>query len=192
MPLTRHSGRAAVAKRLEQLGLTVSETVLNELFIRFKEVGDKKKFVYDDDLTVLVEGHVTNGPEILSLQYLHAETGTGQVPTATIRLHRQTGKPVPDVLQDAGIGDGPVDAVFKTIDRLAKVRGQLADYSLRAVSQGKDALGEVLVEVDFGTGQPVKGRAAHTDVIEASARAYLNAVNRFLANGNGKGRRKGE
>ena len=90
--------------------------------------------------------------------------------------------------QDAGVGDGPVDAALKAIDRLTQTRGQLMDYSLRAVSQGKDALGEVTVKVDFGKGETVTGKGASTDVIEASARAYLNAVNRFLGNGNGEGK----
>jgi 2-isopropylmalate synthase len=89
-------------------------------------------------------------------------------------------------MQDAGIGDGPVDATLKAIDRLTKTKGRLVDYSLRAVSQGKDALGEVSVKVDFGDGQLVTGKGASTDVIEASARAYLNAVNRFLCNGRDK------
>jgi len=85
-----------------------------------------------------------------------------------------------DTVQDAGIGDGPVDAALKAIDRLTKTRGKLMDYSLRAVSQGKDALGEVTVKVDFGNGKLIAGKGASTDVIEASARAYLNAVNRFF------------
>jgi 2-isopropylmalate synthase len=86
------------------------------------------------------------------------------------------------VLQDAGIGDGPVDATLKAIDRLARTRGRLMDYSLRAVSQGKDALGEVTVKVNFGDGELITGKGASTDVIEASARAYLNALNRSLSN----------
>jgi 2-isopropylmalate synthase len=93
-----------------------------------------------------------------------------------------------DVLQDAGTGDGPVDAALKTIDRLTKVGGKLMDYSLRAVSQGKDALGEVSVKVDFGDGKLVPGKGASTDIIEASARAYLNALNRHVGNDSQKGR----
>src|SRR5207249_8648796 len=89
----------------------------------------------------------------------------------------------PELLQDAGIGDGPVDAALKAIDRLTKTRGRLMDYSLRAVSQGKDALGEVTVKVDFGDKELVTGKGASTDIVEASARAYLNAVNRFFCNG---------
>src|SRR5207247_4961554 len=109
-------------------------------------------------------------------------SGSEIVPTATVRLKKADDRK-PQVAQDAGIGDGPVDAALKAIDRLTKTRGQLMDYSLRAVSQGKDALGEVTVKVDFGDGEPVTGKGASTDVIEASARAYLNAVNRFFCNG---------
>jgi len=182
LPLTKHSGRAAVSARLKHLGFKMSETDVHAIFARFKGIGDKKKFVYDDDLTALVEGLITEVPETWSLDYLSVTSGSQTVPTATVRLKKADDRK-PQVAQDAGIGDGPVDAALKAIDRLTKTRGQLMDYSLRAVSQGKDALGEVTVKVDFGDGEPVTGKGASTDVIEASARAYLNAVNRFLGNG---------
>ena len=183
LPLTKHSGRAAVAARLKHLGFKMTDADVQAIFARFKEVGDKKKFVYDDDLTALVEGHITEVPETWSLQYLNVTSGNQTVPTATVRLVKAGGKANGEPFQDAGIGDGPVDAALKAIDRLTKTRGKLLDYSLRAVSQGKDALGEVTVKVDFGDGEMVTGKGASTDVIEASARAYLNAVNRFLCNG---------
>jgi 2-isopropylmalate synthase len=185
LPLTKHSGRAAVASRLKHLGFKMTDTDVNALFARFKEIGDKKKFVYDEDLTALVEGHITEVPETWSLDYLSVTSGNHTVPTATVRLKKLGGKET-ESLQDAGIGDGPVDAALKAIDRLTKTRGKLLDYTIRAVSQGKDALGEVTVKADFGDGQLVTGKGASTDVIEASARAYLNAVNRFLCDGNGK------
>jgi 2-isopropylmalate synthase len=106
-------------------------------------------------------------------------SGNCTVPTATVRLQKLAGQKT--TAQDAGIGDGPVDAALKAIDRLTRRPGKLLDYSLRAVSQGKDALGEVTVKVDFGKGRILTGKGASTDVIEASARAYLNAVNRSLA-----------
>jgi len=183
LPLTKHSGRAAVAARLKHLGFKMTEADVQAIFARYKEVGDKKKFVYDDDLSALVEGHIAEVPETWSLDYLSVSSGSQTVPTATVRLKRAGGKSNGDLAQDAGIGDGPVDAALKAIDRLTKTRGKLMDYSLRAVSQGKDALGEVTVKVDFGDGELVTGKGASTDVIEASARAYLNAVNRFLCNG---------
>jgi 2-isopropylmalate synthase len=181
LPLTKHSGRAAVALRLRHLGFTLKDADLNALFVRFKTIGDKKKFVYDDDLGALVEGLITEVPETWGLEYLHVASGNQTVPTATVRLRKANGKKgAAELFQDASIGDGPVDAALKAIDRLTGTHGTLLDYSLRAVSQGKDALGEVTANVDFGQGRVVTGRGASTDVIEASARAYLNAVNRFL------------
>lgn len=179
LPLTKHSGRAAVSARLRHLGYRLSEQDLNAVFARFKEIGDKKKFVYDDDLTALVEGVITQVPETWSLDYLSVTSGSGTVPTATVRL-RKVANGKQEIVQDASIGDGPVDATLRAIDRLTKTSGKLMEYSLRAVSQGKDALGEVTAKVDFGDGKLVTGKGASTDVIEASARAYLNAVNRHL------------
>ena len=180
LPLTKHSGRAAVAARLKHLGFKLSDADITAIFARFKEVGDKKKFVYDDDLTALVGGHITEVPETWSLEYLGVSSGTTLVPTATVRLRHSDVKKTLEAEQDAGTGDGPVDAALKAIDRLTNTHGTLMDYSLRAVSQGKDALGEVSVKVNFGDGQLVPGKGASTDIIEASARAYLNAVNRHL------------
>jgi 2-isopropylmalate synthase len=191
LPLTKHSGRAAVAARLKHLGFKMNEADINAIFAAFKEIGDKKKFVYDDDLTALVENRITEVPETWSLEYLNVTSGNQTVPTATVRLKHPGKEAAPspsangETLQDASIGDGPVDAALKAIDRITNTRGRLMDYSLRAVSQGKDALGEVTVKVDFGTGELITGKGASTDVIEASARAYLNAVNRFLCENSG-------
>jgi 2-isopropylmalate synthase len=189
LPLTKHSGRAAVAARLKHLGFKMTDGDVAAIFARFKEIGDKKKFVYDDDLTALVEGHITEVPETWSLEYVCVTSGSQTVPTATVRLRKSAEKDG-EPLQDAGVGDGPVDATLKAIDRLTKTRGRLLDYSLRAVSQGKDAMGEVTVKVDFGDKEIVTGKGASTDVIEASARAYLNAVNRYLLARNGDATRK--
>ncbi|GDY19898.1 2-isopropylmalate synthase [Verrucomicrobiota bacterium] len=181
LPLTKHSGRAAVAVRLRHLGFKMTDADVAAIFARFKEIGDKKKFVYDDDLVSLVEGHITEVPETWSLDYLSVTSGSQTVPTATVRMKKPGAKAgESEVLQDASIGDGPVDAVLKAMDRLTRTPGKLMDYSLRAVSQGKDALGEVTVKVDFNDGNLVVGKGASTDIIEASARAYLNAINRHL------------
>jgi 2-isopropylmalate synthase len=184
LPLTKHSGRAAVAARLKHLGFKMGEGDVAAIFARFKEIGDKKKFVYDDDLSALVEGQITEVPETWSLDYIAVSSGNRAVPTATVRLLKM-GDKKSRTAQDASIGDGPVDAALKAIDRLTQAHGKLMDYALRSVSQGKDALGEVTMKVDFGGGHLVTGKGASTDVIEASARAYLNAVNRFLGASNG-------
>src|SRR5439155_6768908 len=120
LPLTKHSGRAAVSARLKHLGFKMTEADVNALFSRFKEIGDKKKFVYDEDLTALVEGHITEVPETWSLEYLSVTSGNQTVPTATVRLRKTGEKKAQETLQDAGIGDGPVDAALKAIDRLTR------------------------------------------------------------------------
>jgi 2-isopropylmalate synthase len=190
LPLTKHSGRAAVAARLRHLGFKMTDADVAAIFARFKEIGDKKKFVYDEDLTALVEGVITEAPETWSLKYLAVTSGSSTVPTATVALRTDKGEEI----QDAGTGDGPVDAALKAIDRLTKMRGKLMDYALRSVSQGKDALGEVTVKVDFGDKELVTGKGASTDVVEASVRAYINALNRYVSanreSGNGASKPK--
>jgi len=178
LPLTKHSGRHAMAKRLEHLGYRLSEPEIENVFVRFKEIGDKKKFVYDDDLSVLVDDSMVHNHEGYTLDYIHVASGSSTIPTATVRLKRGE-----EVLQDSSPGNGAVDAAMKAIDRILSQRGHLVEYNVQAVTQGKDALGEVTIKCDFGDGRLVTGKGASTDVIEASARAYLNAVNRVI---NGK------
>jgi 2-isopropylmalate synthase len=127
---------------------------------------------------------MTKVPETWLMEYVNFTSGNQTVPTATVRLRKPaSGRSKKDtILEDAGVGDGPVDAALKAIDRLTETQGILKDYALRGVSQGKDALGEVSLKVDFGDGELITGKGASTDVIEASAKAYLNAVNRHLSN----------
>jgi 2-isopropylmalate synthase len=176
LPLTKHSGRAALEERLRQLGFQLTEEELAGIFRRFKELGDKKKFVYDDDLVALVvENELAQLPETYTLEQVSVVSSTGALPTAAVRLRKGE-----ETWTEACVGDGAVDAAMKAVDRVTGVRGHLLEYQVRAVSQGKDALGEVLIKVDFGEGRVVTARAASTDVLEASARAYVNAVNRAL------------
>lgn len=179
LPLTKHSGRHAVAARLKHLGFKLTDADVVALFARFKEIGDKKKFVYDDDLSALVEGQIADVPQTWTMEYIGVTSGNRLVPTATVRLGRSDPSPAMSI-EEAATGDGPVDAALKAMDRITGTKGELMDYQLRAVSQGKDALGEVSVKVAFNGGEPIPGRASSTDVVEASARAYLNAVNRHL------------
>lgn len=180
LPLTKHSGRAAMAARLKHLGYKLSEEEINAIFQKFKDIGDKKKFVYDDDLIALVEGHIAEVPEVWKLDYLTIVSGNHAIPTATIRLKKINGKKE-EIFEEAGTGDGPVDAILKAIERITKIEGTLVEYNIRAVSQGRDAIGEVSIKVDFGNKEIISGKGASTDIIEASARAYLNALNRFLS-----------
>ncbi|HZY31308.1 MAG TPA: 2-isopropylmalate synthase [Candidatus Methylomirabilis sp.] len=172
--LGKHSGRHAFKKRLEELGVMLSEDALNKAFIRFKAVADKKKEVFDDDLLAIVEEEVMAPGETYSLDYLQFTSGTNIVPTATVRLKREN-----EILQESGWGDGPVDAAYKAIDHITKVQGRLADYSIRAVTAGKDAMGEVVLKLEID-GHTVMGKGTSTDIIEASVRAYLNAINKIV------------
>jgi len=181
LPLTKHSGRHAMVKRLEHLGYKLEETEIESVFKRFKEVGDKKKFVYDDDLSVLVDDSILETQETHTLAYIHVTSGSSTIPTATVQLRHGE-----ELLQDSSPGNGAVDAAMKAIDRILKQNGNLVEYNVQAVTQGKDALGEATIKCDFGDGRLVTGKGASTDVIEASARAYLNAVNRVLAKEPGK------
>lgn len=173
LPLTKHSGRHAMVARLEHLGFKLSEQEIAGVFERFKEVGDKKKFVYDDDLAALVEDSMSVAKETYTLDYIHVTSGSTTIPTATVRMKKGA-----ETLQDSSPGNGAVDAVMQAIDRIVNRTGHLAQYSVEAVTHGRDSLGEVTLKVDFGNGDLITGKGASTDVIEASARAYINAVNR--------------
>jgi 2-isopropylmalate synthase len=170
----KHSGRHALAARLRELGFELDDAELGKAFRKFKDLADKKKEVFDDDLISIVKDEMALGPETYRLDYLHVISGTGVIPSATVRLKKEE-----EVFQDSGVGDGPVDAVLNAIDAITGLKGRLQDYQLRAVTGGKDALGEVSIKVDFD-GTVVPGKGSSTDVIEASARAYVNALNRLV------------
>ena len=171
--LGKHSGRHALAARLKELGFDLAGPELDRAFRAFKDLADRKKEVYDEDLLTIVTDDATQTEAVYQLDYLHVISGTGVIPSATVRLRREG-----QVFQDSGVGDGPVDAVLAAIDAITGLKGRLQDYALRAATGGKDAIGEVAVKVDFD-GTMVSGRGASTDVIEASARAYLSALNRL-------------
>ncbi len=173
--LGKLSGRHAFAKRLGSLGVRLSPPELDRAFARFKVLADKKKEVFDEDLMAIVEEDLPAELETYKLAYVHTASGSDTVPTATIRLAKK-GK----LLQDAACGDGPVDACYKTIDRLTGLSPELVDYGLHAVTKGKDALGEVAVTLRH-QGVEVTGRGTSTDVIEASAKAYLHAINKLIS-----------
>ena len=171
--LGKLSGRHAFAQRLSQLGFKLSKDELDRAFVRFKTLADKKKEVFDEDLTAIVEDVLPEAQEVYKLAYVHTSSGTNSVPTATIRLAKDD-----KIIQDAACGDGPVDACYKTIDRITGLSPKLLDYTLRAVTQGKDAQGEVVVKLRLKDVEVV-GRGTSTDIIEASAKAYVHAINRL-------------
>lgn len=172
--LGKHSGRHAFRERLARMGFKLNATELERAYERFIELADKKKAIYDDDLVAIARDEMEEAGGLYILDYLHVTTGTKTVPTATVRLKKED-----KIIQDAACGDGPVDAALKTIDRISGVKGKLIDYSIQAVTIGKDAQGEVSLRVAFGT-DIVSGKAASTDIVQASASAYLSCVNRHL------------
>ncbi len=174
--LGKHSGRHAFRERCAALGYEFTDEQIDSAFVRFKHLADRKKEIFDDDIEALVEEEMAEIAQEFVLQSLHVSSGTTATPTATVKLKRESG----EIGEDAAIGDGPVDAACKAIERITGIAGKLTEYRIRAVTGGKDALGEVNLEVEFED-RRVRGRAVSTDVIEASALAYLNAVNRFIA-----------
>ena len=183
--LGKHSGRHAFKKRLQELGAELTEEDLNKAFGRFKDLCDRKKEVFDEDLLALVEDERLATSEGYILEHLQFTSGTNIVPTATVRLKLQE-----ELRQESGWGDGPVDAAYKAIDLITKIPGKLLEYQIRAITAGKDALGEVTTAVEI-EGERVVGKGSSTDVIEASVRAYLNAINKVVAR-RGHGKQSGE
>jgi len=176
--LGKHSGRAAFKDKLEKLGFNLNSEELESAFERFKELADKKKDIYDDDLRALVTSNITGIKNAYELKALQLMDSTGGVPSAAVTIELPDGS----VITDAGIGDGTIDAVFKTIDRITGHTGKLMDYKVKSVSKGKDALANVTVQVAFNQDEPaVIGHGLSVDTMLASARAYLGALNSYLS-----------
>lgn len=172
--LGKHSGRHALGKHLEKMGFELNDAELDTVYARFKELCDKKKVIYDDDLIAIVQEQAQEVPQAWMLDYMQVTTGTNNVPTATVRLRHGD-----RVITDAACGDGPVEAILKVIDRTSGVTGKLDDFSLQAITQGEDAIGEVSVRVRYDD-DTVQAKGSSTDIVEAAAKAYLNALNRYL------------
>lgn len=175
--LGKHSGRHAFVEKIKKLGYSISEAQLDKAFERFKVLADKKKFIYDEDIETLMEEDFAKITEVWRFVHMHIVSGTNEVPVATIQLNAKGG-----LFEATASGDGPVDACFKAIDKITKIKGELMDYSIQAVTKGKDALGEVTARVK-AKGRITIGKSASTDVIEASAKAYLNAINKLIYKG---------
>ncbi|HEY8347195.1 MAG TPA: 2-isopropylmalate synthase [Symbiobacteriaceae bacterium] len=173
--LGKHSGRHAFRDRLQHLGYQLSEEELDRAFARFKELADRKKYVTDEDLEALAVDAGQRGPrEPVRLVSFQVVTGTNTLPTATVQVEKEG-----EARQEAASGDGPVEALYQAIDRAIGFDGHLVRYQLKGVTGGQDALGEVVVRVVSGD-RIATGRGASTDVLEASARAYVAAVNKLL------------
>ncbi len=174
--LGKHSGRNAFRTRLGELGFEFSEQELNKAFVRFKDVADKKKEISDRDLEAIVNDEIRQAPELFRLERIQVTCGDHALPTATVTLYTPDGQE----LTDASIGTGPVDAVYKAVNRVVQVPNELIEYSVQSVTAGIDALGEVTIRLRH-EGRIYSGNAANTDIIVASAQAYINALNRLYA-----------
>jgi len=170
----KHSGRAAMRDRVSHLGYTLSDEKLDEVFVAFKKLADKKKEVFDEDIEALVDDQLEKTASLWELVSLQVAAGSTTLPTATIALRDSSGV----VIADASVGDGPVDAIYSAISRLTGVRLMRLDYRLRSISRGKEAQGEVTIEASHNDVKLI-GRGVSTDILEASAAAYLSAIHRL-------------
>ncbi len=172
--LSSLSGRKALKRKLEEMGHALTNEQLDEVYQRFLDVADKKKEITEGDLDAIVRDEFRAIPDIFIFELLQVMSGSGVIPTATVVLKKEG-----EVLRDSAHGDGPVDAVYKAIDRITGVQVELIDYSIHAATTGKDAIGEVKVKIQ-DNGRVFVGYGASTDIIEASAKAYVAAINRML------------
>ncbi|MDQ5852264.1 MAG: 2-isopropylmalate synthase, partial [Chloroflexota bacterium] len=187
--LGKHSGRHAFRARLEALGYKLDDDEFQKLFERFKQLADKKKLLDERDIEALVNDEAQRPVETYTLEQLQVSCGTHAIPTATVRLRGPDGK----VQTDSGQGTGPVDAVYQAINRLVQRPNELIEFSINAITEGIDAVGEVTVRIQEtqntsgkranGTARPqiFSGYGVNTDIIVAAAEAYLGALNKLLA-----------
>ncbi len=167
------SGRHAFRQRLEELGYKLTDEEFTHAFERFKRLADQKKEMYEEDLEVIISEEIAKIPERVALKHLLIESGTSRVPTATVELVIDG-----EEVKQTGSGDGPVDAVYRTIASMTTTKSRLLTYTVKAITGGTDAQGEVSVRLQEN-GRTVTGHGADTDIIVASARAYLNALNKL-------------
>jgi 2-isopropylmalate synthase len=171
--LGKLSGRHAFRERLKNIGFKLSDSDFELAFNRFKQLADKKREIYDEDIESIVVEEILRMPKRFKLVYLNVISGNVTVPTATVRMEVD-GK----LLQEAGFGDGPVDATFKTIRKITRTKSKLLQFSINAITAGTEAQGEVTVKLEE-KGNTVIGQGADTDVIVASGKAYINALNKM-------------
>ena len=176
LTLGKLSGRHAFKARLEELGYTLSDEEFARAFTAFKELADKKKEIGDRDIEALIAEEMRTFSETYHLEHVQVSCGDHLVPTASVKLVGPDGR----VMADAALGTGPVDAVYKAINRLVGVPNNLIEFSVKSVTAGIDAMGEVTIRIESG-GRTYTGRGAATDIIVASAKAYMNALNRLLS-----------
>ncbi|MDT8441229.1 MAG: 2-isopropylmalate synthase [Desulfuromonadales bacterium] len=172
--LGKHSGRHAFVARLQELGYDLAKNDIEKAFVRFKALADKKKEIFDEDLDAIVADEIVRVPEAIKLLQMNVSSGSFAAPTATVELevHGKQKKA-------AVMGDGPVDATFKAIKKLTRMQPRLINFSVGSVTGGTDAQGECTVRLELN-GHEVLGQGAHSDIIVASAKAFINALNKGL------------
>jgi 2-isopropylmalate synthase len=173
--LGRHSGMHGFRKRVTELGFNLAEDEIKKAYEEFLVIADRKKEVYDEDLYVIIGEQMGNITESYHLDYFSIQSGNRSVPTATVRIQYGDKQN-----EEAATGDGPVDAIFKAIDRVTGIKTKLAEYVVQAVTPGKEAMGEVTITLTIENKKYI-GRGASTDILEASAKAYISAINRYKA-----------
>jgi 2-isopropylmalate synthase len=174
--LGKHSGRHALKAKYEEMGHQLSRPELDKAYKLFTKLADQKKEIFEEDLMAILQDGLASIPERYKLRVLQATAGTATLSTALITLHDTASDE--DKTQTSA-GDGPVNAIYEAVDKITGINGELLDYTVRSITKGDDAVGEVFVHVDFN-GTSYTGKAASTDVIDASARAYLNALNKAI------------
>ncbi len=173
--LTARTGRHGLRHRLEEMGYTLTEDEMEKAYGMFLAVADKKHEVFDEDLAAIISDEIHAIEQVYVLEYLHVACGTGTLPTASvkIKMHDQ-------LKQAAACGDGPIDAAYEAIRDATGLSPKLENYSIRAITGGKEALGEATVRISEN-GRIFTGRGISTDIIEASAKAYVDAINRMVS-----------
>jgi len=172
--LGKHSGRHAFRERVEQLGFTPNDTELNRAFEEFKKLADRKKELFDADIEAIIMNSEGGQRGPWTMEELHISAGTGAIATGAVRLRHADGR----VVDEASVGDGPVEAAFKALERATEVFLDLRNFEVRSVTMGEDAQGEVTVTVEYN-GHSYRGNGISTDIVEAGARAYLEVINRI-------------
>jgi 2-isopropylmalate synthase len=176
LTLGKLSGRHAFKDKLQALGYDLEQEQLNQAFKKFKELCDRKKEVSDEDIIALLDAKIMDVVETFQLESIQLSYGSLSSPTASVKVLLANG----EVLEEAAVGNGSVDSIYKAIDRVTGEEVTLEDYKIVSVTHGKDALGEVFVRLSQN-GLTTQGRSVSTDVLEASAKAYLHAVNKMIA-----------
>jgi 2-isopropylmalate synthase len=172
--LGKHSGRHAFRQRVQELGFMPSDTELNSAFLEFKKLADRKKEMFDADIEAIImntEGGM-QGP--WSMEELNIAAGTAAIATGSVRLRHDDGR----IIDEAAVGDGPVEASFKALERATGIDLKLRNFEVHSVTMGEDAQGEVTVTVEYN-GHSYRGNGISTDIVEAGARAYLEVINRI-------------